>query len=635
MTSTDTASGTIRYWGMGETSWTVPTGTYYYVVSRASSAMLLYPLTTTSQVTFHTDGGKVDASNPTYTLRQYLTDYCDVSWLNPQKNGYTFAGWYTSDLKTQVYDAAGKAVSGTYWSNNAWQGSGNKDFVAKWINPISYTVTYNANGGSGTMSNQAFTYDAAQNLKANTFTYNPTLSFNENGGDAVTDATIAASFGGWEDRSTTSYYGTTYKYTDFDAPGYAQRNPDVFNHASYGNGIYNTTAMIDHYVRYGKSEQANGSTNRAPRTSMFYTYPNGTKVTNLTTIAGGTVPLYAKWNYGNTVLPTPTRAGHTFAGWQADLMDIAGTLVNNTGINTTYGGFVGYSQYAANPIMIPVVGGTTFTSNFEVCGIYSYDKDGNFIKRESSYATTHTVSDNAAFVRVEVNLKKDITLAQYQNDLTLTYVLPGGITYPVGGNQTMTALWTEKLYTVTWKNHDGTVLETDTGLRYNDPVVYNGVTPIKPDDAEFTYTFAGWSEPVTTANGDVEYTAQFTAVSKRVEPTYTVTIPATVNEGESFTVKATGVVLNTDETLTVTLQSDFTFVNRQNVTLPFVINNGAVGNNTAVLSINGNGDKSNPLAADSGSYTVSAAEAPKYAGTYTGMITFVIAVTTAENNESN
>ena len=41
---------------------------------------------------------------------------------------------------------------------------------AKWT-ANTYTVVYDANGGSGSMSNQSFTYDGQQNLSANTFTY--------------------------------------------------------------------------------------------------------------------------------------------------------------------------------------------------------------------------------------------------------------------------------------------------------------------------------------------------------------------------------------------------------------------------------------------------------------------------------
>ena len=188
-------------------------------------------------------------------------------------------------------------------------------------------------------------------------------------------------------------------------------------------------------------------------------------------------------------------------------------------------------------------------------------------------------------------------------------------------------------YTVTWKNHDGSVLETDTGVAYSSTPSYNGATPQKPEDENFTYTFNGWSPAVSAVTGNAEYIAQFTAVSKRVEPTYTVTIPAAVTEGESFKVSATGVVLNTDQTLTVTLQSDFKLRNEQNIELAFEINGGDIGNDAVVLSITGNGDKNTPLAKDSDLLTAEVTEEVRYAGTYTGTLIFTIAVNTAEQTQ--
>jgi hypothetical protein len=131
---------------------------------------------------------------------------------------------------------------------------------------------------------------------------------------------------------------------------------------------------------------------------------------------------------------------------------------------------------------------------------------------------------------------------------------------------------------------------------------------------------------------DIVYTAEFTATSKRAEPSYTVTIPATAKVGEEITISATDVVLNEDETLTVTLQSDFKLYMGQDVALPFVINGGSIQNNAVILSITGNGDQTAPQTAESTPLTVTPAEDPPYAGTYTGTIHFTIAVTTAGNN---
>jgi hypothetical protein len=55
-------------------------------------------------------------------------------------------------------------------------------------------------------------------------------------------------------------------------------------------------------------------------------------------------------------------------------------------------------------------------------------------------------------------------------------------------------------------------------------------------------------------------------------------------------------------------------------------------NNAQLISVTGNGDKNNPLSFTTENLVVEIAEEAKYSGTYTGTITFTIAVDTAENN---
>jgi hypothetical protein len=148
--------------------------------------------------------------------------------------------------QTYEFRIESKIVTGVEYINNI-KYCGNEVTVYSpviTVKPQSkYTVKYNANGGSGSMANQSFYWSEAKNLTANAFTYTPKVTFNENGGNAVSDASVAATFGGWEDRSTTTYGGTTYKYTDFDAPGYAIRNNDVFV-SDFCNSIYDKNGLL-------------------------------------------------------------------------------------------------------------------------------------------------------------------------------------------------------------------------------------------------------------------------------------------------------------------------------------------------------------------------------------------------------
>ena len=77
----------------------------------------------------------------------------------------------------------------------------------------------------------------------------------------------------------------------------------------------------------------------------------------------------------------------------------------------------------------------------------------------------------------------------------------------------------EKTFTVTWVNYDGTELEKDENVAYNSTPSYDGETPVKPENEQFTYTFAGWNPKLSKVTNNITYTAQFTPVEK----TFTVT----------------------------------------------------------------------------------------------------------------
>ena len=62
-------------------------------------------------------------------------------------------------------------------------------------------------------------------------------------------------------------------------------------------------------------------------------------------------------------------------------------------------------------------------------------------------------------------------------------------------------------YEITFKNDDGTVLESKK-VTYGETPSYTGTaTPTKESDGQYEYTFSGWSPEITTVTGDATYFA--------------------------------------------------------------------------------------------------------------------------------
>ena len=130
-----------------------------------------------------------------------------------------------------------------------------------------------------------------------------------------------------------------------------------------------------------------------------------------------------------------------------------------------------------------------------------------------------------------------------------------------------------------------------------------------------------------------------TEVSFNVDPTYTVTIPATVElqkiedngtvtyENDYTLTAEAGVRLKKGEYIEVTIASDYVMQTPQGATLDYTIiaENAAVANNGVVAE----------FATDKAEQTATihiAANDPDYAGEYKDTVTFTVAVKVAANN---
>ena len=69
-------------------------------------------------------------------------------------------------------------------------------------------------------------------------------------------------------------------------------------------------------------------------------------------------------------------------------------------------------------------------------------------------------------------------------------------------------------FTVTFESYDGTQLASIEVIKGEVPV-YTGEDPVKPSDAQFTYSFAGWTPEIVAATAVATYQAVFTATKNK------------------------------------------------------------------------------------------------------------------------
>ena len=397
---------------------------------------------------------------------------------NPTRTGYVFASW-KCDANGSTYNS-GDSLN--------WSFAKNIKFTAQWT-PITYTVEYNPNGGSGSTAPSTHTYDVAKNLTACGFTNGATVTYDFNGGTGnPNSATVSASFAGWA------------------------ISPDV-------EPIYS----------------------------------NGQSVKNLTSENGGTVTLYAKWTDGKLTLPdNPTRTGYTFSGWYTE-KDGGDKVENGKVISSDITLYAHWTPITYTVEYNPNGGsGSTASSTHTYDVAQNLTKNGFERKFTVTFnynddvttATTATATaafngwaksasgaveyaDGASVINLTSENGGTVTLYANWTDASVDvkeaarkgYVFKGWFdengnsvaigSYTPKANVILTARWEVIEYKITFKNGD-TILQ-DTAFAYDTMPTFTGTEPTKESDNRYEYTFSGWSPEITKVTGETTYEAQFTA----------------------------------------------------------------------------------------------------------------------------
>ena len=266
----------------------------------------------------------------------------------PTKTGYTFSAWTTSPSLTVTSYSFGSGV-GMYSIN----GNPYKNFTAtaNWT-ANTYTIAFNANGGSGTMSNITMTFDAVNSTAI-------TNNFTRNG----------YTFTGWSITGMTNdvtHYrgGTTSVGTSFTGTSYAGPSTSkYFKNLRSSSGTVTLTAQWT-ANKIKLTLDPNGGSGGT--SNVWYYYDTDTFYSNeacTTTI---------------TAITRPTRAGYTFTKYCG----------NGTSGGTNGEWYIDYDGTFASDLATDIYKDATLTAQW-TANTYTvtYDANGGTGSMSNSTAT--------------------------------------------------------------------------------------------------------------------------------------------------------------------------------------------------------------------------------------------------------
>jgi len=330
-------------------------GTWNYTSGKygiANSKLVLYARWKTIKtytISYNSNGGSGTMSSDTVSTGGAAT----IKNNTFTRSGYTFAGWTTNSDGTDDGYGWAEGWSGTWNYDNGQYGIANNALVlyARW-NPKSYTINYNANGGSGTMSSSTVSSGSSVTIKNNAFTKKGYTfagwTTNSNGTDDGYGWTAGKSYTWNYDNGQKGISNNTLKlYARWTANSYtisynSNGGSGTMSSSTVSTGgsvtIKSNTFTRTGYKFVGWTTNSNGTDDGYGWTagkSYTWNYDNGQLgVTN------NSLVLYARWDnhftvtyndnggsgcssssktvtYGSTYgnLCTPTRSGYIFAGW--------------------------------------------------------------------------------------------------------------------------------------------------------------------------------------------------------------------------------------------------------------------------------------------------------------------------------
>ncbi len=414
---------------------------------------------------------------------------------DPTDTHYDFGGWYREAKCDTAWDFANDTVS--------------SDMIlyAKW-SPKKYTVSFDNNGhGSEAPASQS-------------------VAYNEKAVKPADPTDEHYTFVAWyREAGCTTQWNFATDTVSGDTILYAKWSPKKYTVSFNNNGI-GTVTPPSQSVSY--NELASKPADLTEEHHIFGGWYKEAACTNAWDFNSdrvlGDMTLYAKWtpktytvswnNYDGTLLEKDTGVAYgSTPSYDGDTPVKPSTVSQNfthdgwtPAITTVSGDIVYTAVFAASPRSY------TITWN-------NYDN--------STITTTQEAYGNTPVYSGATPARPSSAQYSYSFNGWAPAIVP------VSGNATYTAQYTETLrtYTVTWKNSDGSTLETDTGVAYGTMPSYDGATPTQAEDVANTYSFTGWSPAVAAVTGDVTYYATYTNTPKQYSVTFVDEDGSTVLKG--------------------------------------------------------------------------------------------------------
>ena len=481
-------------------------------------------------VSYYSNGG-TSYSNTTMT---YDSSY---TLPTPTKTGYSFGGWYENSTFTgEPFEISG-----------IWNETRNVSLYAKWT-AKDYSIFLVVNNGtlpSGYQTTIPVTYDSTYYVPTPTRT--------------------GYTFGGWYTNSslTTSFSKTTYWTRTSDLTLYAKWTAISYSVTFVSNG---GTSYSSRTIAYDSSYTLPTPTKTGYNFLGWYLDSDLTEPILSTGIwnYASNKTVYAKWSVGqylielNTnegilpddassgilitygssyTLPTPTKAGYTFAGWYTS-SSFSGTALPLEGTWTMEGNKILYAKWIANTysLTLHLDGGTYASSTSDI----------------------HLTATYGEAYSLPTPTKAGYKFAGWVNEDEESFASNG--TWYSLSNVELTATWIEVANSiVTFDSNGGTVCESQS-------IVY-GSTYTLPTPTKTGYRFDGWfngdelvpQTGIWAIEGNVELTAHWTSLIPTISYSFPDSYKFVYNSSSGYYVSNNKRYDNTFAYAKVTIDSEVSY----------------------------------------------------------------------------